>query len=166
MTQRLLPAVSRSLVIQRVLYTASQLYNGTAMLQLLFRCLVCPDKIRVLSVLHLSLSLPSDPVYDTALWDVMFFAGPNGGTKIVSLFCRSPRCKNQNFRNTGYKHQEIHSRLIRSIRTVAKITCKLCCIRPSVCLSASISTTSTVRISVKVTIGGFYENLSRNSKFG
>jgi hypothetical protein len=109
MRQLLLPAVSQTLVIQRVLYTASQLYNGTAMLLLLlFRCLVCPDKTRVFSILRLSLSPPPtppfDPVCDTALCDVMFFAGPTGGTKIMFHISADPRdLRNKKFQYNTQK---------------------------------------------------------------
>jgi hypothetical protein len=107
MTQFLLPAVSQSLVIQRVLYTASQLYNGTAMLQLLFRRLVSVRTKLLFSQFYIYFSpfRPTRSVCDTALCDVMLFAGPTGGTKIVSLFCRSPRCKKRKISETPRNSQ-------------------------------------------------------------
>ena len=152
MTQLQLPAESQTLVIQRVLYTASQLYNGTAMLQLLFRCLVSVRTKLVFSQFYISLSLsvPSDPVCDTALCDVMFFAGPTGDTKIVLLFCRSPRCKKQQVSETPVTStKKFTAVLLGAFAQSRKSPVSfVVSVRLSVRLSASISTNSTVQISV------------------
>jgi len=95
MTRILRPAVSQSIVIQRVLYTASQLYNGIAML-LLFRCLVSLRTKLVFSQFYISLclSLPSARPGHVLCWSDRWHEN------YVSLSCRSPRFKKQKVTET------------------------------------------------------------------
>jgi hypothetical protein len=56
--------------------------------------------------------------------------------------------------------------LFRRVRTVAKSVCEVCRIRLSARLSTCVSAAVPEPSSVKFGTGNFYENLSRNSKFG
>ena len=56
--------------------------------------------------------------------------------------------------------------IFRRVRIVAKNACYLSHVCPSFRLSACISSAATWWISVKFDTGNFYENLSRNAKFG
>jgi hypothetical protein len=111
----------------------------------------------VFSQFFIYLSLPSvrPCLWYCIMWRHVLCWTDRWHKNFVSVFCRSPRFKKQKVSETPVTNTKKFTAVL--LGAFAQSRKSLVSFAVSVRPSATISTTPTVRISVKVTIGDFYE---------